>query len=333
MSKESFTKSVERLIDPISVGTLHFMQSFNQLLPKPLQKSIVTASSKKTPYMGFVVEPYSLFLCHEIIDLERAKTLLPDGFELVKTRIFTDDEPKYYCIFGCVRAHTSAFWGCRTEFYIIAEDQATGLLSWVIIDYVTDTISYDSKNGLTSPNGARSVIATDYRGTILIDIQTKSGANKLALEADVTNGKMTGLDQRLWLEGNLSIGYGRNLSDDGADIFGLKFDPGEVEKALKIPSSALRREANTWYSGLFAPEPAQVVCFPYAQHFISDSPGHSSGVKDRAGLEKSVAAINFNDIKVFSTKSFKLAMLISAAVSLTIMVVLVLLLLLQTRSE
>lgn len=59
--------------------------------------------------MSFVVEPYSLFLCYEIIDIKRAESLLPDNFELVKTKIFDTDKPKYYCIFGCIRAHTSAF--------------------------------------------------------------------------------------------------------------------------------------------------------------------------------------------------------------------------------
>ena len=124
MNKDNFSKGAERLVDPISVGSLHFIQQFNQLLPKPFQKLIVKASSKKTPYMGFVVEPYSLFLCYEIADLEKATALLPDGFELIKTKIFAQDEPKYYCIFGCFRAHTSAFWGMRAEFYIIAENKS-----------------------------------------------------------------------------------------------------------------------------------------------------------------------------------------------------------------
>ena len=152
MKKENFAKSVERLVDPITVGSLHLLQSFNQLLPKSAQKQIVRASSKKTPYMGFVVEPYSSFLFYEIADHDKAKALLPEGFELVKTKVFSDDEPKFYCIIGCFRAHTSAFWGIRTEFYIIAEDKSTGMLSWIIVDYDTNTISYDNKNGLTSPN-------------------------------------------------------------------------------------------------------------------------------------------------------------------------------------
>lgn len=329
MNKTNFAKSVERLIDPISVGTLHFMQSFNQLLPKSIQKQFVKSSSKKTPYMGFVVEPYSLFLCYEIKDIEKAKSLLPDGFKLIKTKIFTDDEPKYYCIFGCVRAHTSAFWGSRTEFYVIAKDQNTGLLSWIIIDYITDTISYDSKNGLSSPNSSQSVMTIDYSGTIFIDIQKKDNSHKLKLETNIEKSGMKNLDQRLWLEGNLSIGYGRNLSDNGADIFALKFEPGEVEKALKIPVSNLRLESNTWYPGLFEKDPSQIVCFPYAQHFISDSPGHSSTIKNKNELISAVETIDFNKIKVFSTKSFKTMFLVGMVISFIITVVLVLLLIIK----
>lgn len=327
MNKTDFVKGVERLIDPISVGTLHFMQSFNQLLPKSIQKQFIKSSSKKTPSMGFVVEPYSLFLCYEINDIEKAKSLLPDGFKLIKTRIFTDDEPKYYCIFGCIRAHTSAFWGTRIEFYVIAEDEKTGLLSWIIIDYITDTISYDSKNGLSAPNASQVVITTDYHGYLILDAKKKDSSHELSLNTDINKGVMANLDQRLWLEGNLSIGYGRDLSDNGADIFSLKFEPGEVEKALNIPISELNLEVNTWYPGLFSQEPSQIACFPYAQHFISDSPGYSSLIKNERELRSAVERVDFNKTKVFSTKSFKVMILVSTAVSFTITATLILLLL------
>ena len=315
MNKENFSKGVERLIDPMSVGALHFIQPFNQLLPKALQKRIVKSSSEKTPFMGFVVEPYSLFLCYEIADIEKANSLLPDGFELVKTKIFDHDEPKYYCIFGCFRAHTSAFWGVRTEFYIIAEDKKTGLLSWIIVDYDTDTISYDSKNGLTSPNSSRSVVTINHRGTLLIDVQRDDKSRKLVLDANVEKGNMTNLDQRLWLEGNLSIGYSRNFSKDSADIFSLKFEPLEVEKALSVPAASLNLESNNWYPGLFESEPSRIVCFPYAQHFLSDSPGHTSNLKSREDLVAADKAIDFDTIVVFSTKSFKTMFLLGSVVS------------------
>jgi hypothetical protein len=279
--------------------------------------------------MGFVVEPYSLFLCYEINDIEKAKSLLPDGFKLVKTKIFTEDEPKYYCIFGCIRAHTSAFWGARIEFYIIAEDEKTGLLSWMIIDYITDTISYDNKNGLSAPNTSQAVMTTDYHGNLILDIKKKDGSHELSLNTDINKGIMTNLDQRLWLEGNLSIGYGRDLSDNSASIFALKFEPGEVEKALSIPISGLNLEANTWYPGLFNQTPSQIACFPYAQHFISDSPGHSSIIKSESELESAIEKIDFDTMKVFSTKSFRLMILIGTVVSFTITASLILLLLLK----
>ena len=75
MNKVDFIKGVERLINPIEVGTLHFMQFFNNLLPKSIQKKLVNLSSKKSSYMGFVVEPYSTFLCYEIKDIEVANKI------------------------------------------------------------------------------------------------------------------------------------------------------------------------------------------------------------------------------------------------------------------
>jgi len=321
MKKENFAKSVERLVDPITVGSLHLLQSFNQLLPKSAQKQIVRASSKKTPYMGFVVEPYSSFLFYEIADHDKAKALLPEGFELVKTKVFSDDEPKFYCIIGCFRAHTSAFWGIRTEFYIIAEDKSTGMLSWIIVDYDTNTISYDNKNGLTSPNSARSVITINHRGRLFVDVERDDKKRKLVFDADIESGKMACLDQRLWLEGNLSIGYSRNFSDKSADIFSLRFEPCEVEKALQLPLESLNLEANTWYPGMIEKTPSQIACFPYAQHFVSDSPGHSSNLKNRDELVSADNAIDFASVEVFSTKSFKymfiLGTLFSFLVTLT----------------
>ncbi|MEI6054009.1 MAG: hypothetical protein WCQ49_01435 [Candidatus Saccharibacteria bacterium] len=267
--------------------------------------------------MGFVVEPYSTFLCYEIADINQAKKLIPDNFKLIKTKIFSDDEPKYYCIFGCVRAHTSAFWGFRTEFYIIAEDKATNLLSWLIVDYDTNTISYDDKNGLSSPNSSQSIMTIDHRGDLYVDIKRNDKSNELIFNTNVETGKMKGLDQRLWLEGNLSIGYGRDLSagDTNAGIFSLKFEPLEVEKALQIPVNNLKLDSNTWYPGLFKKEPSQVVCFPYAQHFISDSPGFSSNIKDEAELIDATNKLDFTNMKVFSTKSFKVMFIIGSILS------------------
>lgn len=329
MNKINFAKEVEKLIDPITVGSIHFIQQLNQLLPKTIQKKLMNSSSKKIPYMGFVVEPYSFFLCYEITNLDKAKTLLPSGFELIKTKIFTDDQPKYYAIFGCIRAHTSAFWGVRNEFYIIAEDKKTGLLSWIIVDYDTSTISYDDKHGLRSPNTNQAILTIDYDATLFVDIQNKDNKRKLIFSSNIKNGKMTKLDQRLWLEGNLSIGYGSSLSDNGPQLFSLKFDPKDVQEALEIPFKDLNIEINSWYPGLFKNEPDKIVCFPYAQHFLSDSPGFASNLKNKDELISANNSIDFDKIEVLSAKSFKDMILIGSIFSMSLTAILILLLILK----
>lgn len=327
MNKKDFVKGVEKLIDPINVGTLHFMQFFNGMLPRKVQNKLVNESSKQTPYMGFVVEPYSSFLCYEIKDIEKAKELLPDNFELVKTKIFENDEPKYYSIFGCINAHTSAFWGIRVEFYVIAEDKKTGLLSWIIIDYDTNTISHDKKNGLSKPNSSGSVITTTCSGELIVDMVREDGSRRLSYDYDIEKGVRKNLDQRLWLEGNLSIGYGKTMSENEADIFSLKFMPCEVESALDIPN--INIDVNSWYPGLFEEKPSVVACFPYAQHFISDSPGYSSNLKNEDELIESVEALDFSKIKVFSTKAFRVMFLVGGFVSFVVSLTLLILLIIK----
>ncbi len=322
MTNNIFTKGVERLINPIDVAFIHVIQGLNKYLPKKVQRYFVESSSKQIPYMGFVVEPYAFFLCYEINDIKAAEALLPENFRMIKTRIFTNDEPKYYCIFGCFTAHTSAFWGSRVEFYIIAEDQKTGLLSWIIIDYDSNTISYDKKNGLKSPNSSKAVITTDHSGTLYVDVQRDDRTRALICNAKLENAVMTKLDQRLWLEGNLSVGYGKVLSENDADIFSLRFDPREVEKGLKINFNNVDLKINSWFPGLFKDIPSEIVCFPYAQHFISDSPGSNSKIQNREDMEKANNQINFENIEVFSAS--KLIILFAFGIGLSMIITLVL---------
>jgi hypothetical protein len=329
MEKEKFVKGVEHLINPIDVGSLHFIQSFNKLLPRVIQDQFVKASGKSTPFMGFVVEPYATFFCYEILNIEEAQKLLPDGFRLIKTRIYENDDPKYLCIFGCFNAHTSAFWGARVEFYIIAEDIKTGLLSWIIVDYDSNTISYDKRDGLRDPNVKNGVVTTDWEGKVLIDMPREDKSRELVADCDLKNGKFVSLDQRLWLEGNLSIGYSSEFDKKDASIFSLKFNPEEVNRGMEIPLNDVLVKKNSWYPGLFNSSLHRVIVFPYAQHFISDSPGSSSNLKNREELEKSISNIDFNNIRVFSSKSFKVMFLIGSIVSLLVTISLLVLFILK----
>ncbi len=325
MKKEEFVKGVKELINPVDVGTIHFIQSFNNFIPKKIQKKMVDKSGKQTPYMAFVVEPYSSFLFYEIKDLEKAKKLLPKGFRLIKTKIYEEDQEKYYAILGSFNAHTSGFWGMRTEFYVIAENIETGMLSWIIVDYDTNTITYDPKNILSNPNSNNSYVTVDYNGKVHVNIKNNE-KRELTYSLNTKKGTMKTLDPRLWIEGNLSIAYGTKKSNGESGLFSLTFNPEEFDEAMRIPKEAFVLDSNNWYQDIIGKEPDEVLCFPYAQHFLSDSPGYSSLHKSEEELVENLNKINFKNIKTFSTKDFKKSFVIGGIVSIFTQLLLLLLL-------
>ncbi len=318
MKESDFTKNVEKLVKPIDVGTLHFIQNFTGSLPLSIQEKLISQTAQKSPYMGFVVEPYSFFLAYEIKDINRATKMLSTNFELVKTRILLDDEPKYYGIFGLFNAHTSGFWGMRLEFYIIARNKKTGLLSWVIIDYDTNTIGYTPKKGLVSANATTSFLTIDYDGIVYADVKKDDGSRKLIFQSDIKRGVMKALDKKLWIEGNLSIAYGKELSKEQKNNFSLKFNPKEFVQALEIPIEDVEIESNDWFPGLLKDSPTQILCFPYAQHLLSDSPKYHSEIKNEEQLKSEINKLDFNEVKVFTTSAFKKVFILGAILSFMI---------------
>lgn len=328
MKDYRFIKDVEGMVDPIDVGTVHFMQSYTKYIPKSLQYKMIKAGSKKNPYMGFVVEPYSFFLCYEIVDVAAAKALLPKGFSMIKTHVFDQDEAKYYAIFGAFNVHTSAFWGTRMECYIIGQDDATGLLTWVIADYDTNTVSFDEKNGLSSSTTKECIFTTTFNGDVVVDIKSKVSDRNLIVDANIKQAQERTLDQRLWLEGNLSITYGQTLAD-ASKPFSVIFDAHEVDTALDIDLKDVNITQNSWYDGMLAKTPSVCLAFPYAQHFMSDSPGFSSEIKNREMLQHMVETIDFASYPKYSSKPLKKSFQIGQVVSSSLIIILLVLLLLK----
>ncbi len=324
-----FMKGTERLVDPIEVGSIHFIQGLNKLLPKSLQEYLSKQSSKTSKYMGFVVEPYCSFLFYKITDLEKAKDFLPEGFKLIKTKIFADDEPDYYAILGSFRVHTSAFWGSRIEFYLIAENEATGMLSWVILEYDSNTIGQDKKYGLRDPSAPKAVITINHRGTVVVDVNNPTLNRKIAYNFDVNSGVMSPLDERLWIEGNLSVTHGKELNGSAKDVFALNFEPCEMEKALKIAPENIDVIENSWYKDIIERKPVMGVCFPYAQHFLSETAGNQSNIRNKEDLTKALSKLDFNSIKAFSVKPLRDMILmqnvVTTAMGLIILILLYLL--------
>ena len=308
------------MVDPVTVGSIHFLQGFMGMLPRAAQNAMLERSSKKAPYMGFVVEPYATFLFYEVTDVERAARLLPEGFRLARSRPFAGEPEAHYAIISLFRAHTSAFWGARAEFYLVAEDERTGLLSWVIVDYLSDTISHDRAGGLRGPTAPGSVVTTAADGHVVADVADERGERAVAIDASLAGARMRPLDARLWVEGNLSVAYGPELSPGDAGVFALTFDAEEMSEALDVPLDGLRISWMTWYSDLVAANPARVVCFPFAQHLLSDSPGAASGYTSVDELDRAVREVDFRSIPRISLASTRAAMLAGTAASLLIIV-------------
>jgi hypothetical protein len=279
-NEEKFIKGVESLIRPMEVSNILFFQKLKRLLPPFIMKRLLYRASKNTPYIGFVIDPYSLFLFFRLSDIEYAKSLLPDRYELAKTRLLTDDEPDYYMGIGNLNTRASTFWGTRLEAYLIATDIETGLLSFIFIDILSNTIIALPTKGIADPNCQRAIFTTNAKGEVFLDIREDRTNRKLLLTGSIKRGKIQRLDQRLWLMGNTSIGHCKRFADGDDNPFAVIFDPAEVYEALVIPPEDIRITENTLFPGLAQQEISKVICFPFAQHYIADSPGCYTPVKD-----------------------------------------------------
>ena len=325
--EDKFIKGVENLIRPMKVSNLLFFQNLKGLLPPFLLRRLLHRASRNTPYIGFVIEPYSLFLFFRLRDHEYAKSVLPDRYELARTTLFVDDEPDYYMGMGNLGTRASTFWGTRQEVYLIATDKITGLLSFIFIDILSNTIIALPSRGIADPNCTRALFTTSSKGEVYLDIQEEKTGRKFALTGSIKRGKIRRLDPELWVMGNTSIGHSKDLVQGEDRPFAVIFDPAEVEEALDIPPEDMHIIDNTLFPGLAEPEPSKVICFPFAQHYIADSPGCYTTVKDRDDLiGKYNWLANAEGLKTFSAGTIVKQLTIGMAVLAIIAVLLVLLL-------
>jgi len=326
-NEDKFIKGVESMINPMEVSDLLFLQKLKGLLPSFMMKRLLLRASKNTPYIGFVIEPYSLFLFFKLKDIDWAKSMLTDRYELTKTRFFADDEPDYYFGVGNLGTRASSFWGTRQESYLIATDKQTGLLSFIFIDILSNTLIAEPSKGVANPNCKKAFFTTNSKGEVFLDIQEEKTKRMLSLTGSIKNGKMRKLYQPLWLMGNTSISYSKDLGKGDDNPFAVIFDPAEVDEALDIPPEDIRIIDNTLFPGLAEPEISKAVCFPFAQHYIADSPGCYTSVKDRNDLiGKYNEYADFGKFKTFSPRTIVKQLYIGIAVSILIAVLLFLVL-------
>lgn len=293
-----YAKGVEKLVDPMMVGQSHYMQTRLNKLPVWLQRKIVTSATKKATKMPFVVEPYCFFLFYEIPEPGKVQKFMPEGFVPAKAAVFEGGPEKYYGIVSMFRIHTSVFWGARAEYYLVAKNTVTGLLSWVMMDYISDSISYDEKHGLKSPDVKGAVMTTTCEGEFVCDMESLDRKKIVKCEASLMSAKMKALDQKLWIEGNTSIAYGRLAGETDGDLFSLTFYPEEMKQALEVPLKDVRlAEARTATTGRFGAKLERAACFPFAQHMLSDAPGQQTHYGSETALRRAAEAVDFGKIK------------------------------------
>ena len=92
-------------------------------------------------------------------------------------------------------------------------------------------------------------MTTSHTGEVIVDVRSKERPNRLEVTASVPAGVPAPLDQRLWIDGNLSVDYGGRLMHAGSDPFGLVFDPGEMAQALRIPLNEVDVRHDTFDPG------------------------------------------------------------------------------------
>lgn len=326
---EAFISRVEGLIEPAEVCDLLALQRFKRLLPAALFKRLLLRTSRKFPQIGFVIEPYCLFLFFRLRDLDRARAFLPPRYELVPTRITEGDEPGYFHGMGVFNARGSTFWGTRLESYLIARDRETGLMSWIFMDILSDTIISSPKYGVGDPNTGRCMHTTDPKGNILLDVEEAGGGRRLRLKASVNGGVRTRLDQPLWIGGNNSVAFTEKLAGGDEEPFAVIFDPAEVETALELPPADVELRENTIAGDLAEPVLFKALCFPFAQHYVADSPGQRTFVRDAEDMVAKYDALAARgDLRTFTARGLKrliaLGMALSALVTIALAIALVL---------
>ena len=296
MNVLEYSKGVEHLVDPMSVGKVHYLQTKLKRLPIWLQKKLVLSASKKTGKMPFVVEPYCTFLFYELEEPEKIQKYLPDDFVPAKTSVFEGGPEKFYGIVTMFRIHTSVFWGSRAELYLVAKNEKTGLLSWIMMDYLSDTISYDEKHGLKSPDAKGAILTTTCEGDFICDMKSEDGKKFINCELSLEGAKMKPLNKRLWIEGNTSIAYGRLAGEPDGDLFSLTFFPEEMKQALEIPIDKVRI-AKISDNANIGGRLERAASFPFAQHMLSDSPGQRTHYGNEAALRKAAEGIDFKKLR------------------------------------
>lgn len=332
MSKESyleFVKKSESLVKPEDSTAISFLGNFNKYLPKDIQRKIMENGSRKTPYMGFIVDPYCFFLSFPIKDERAAEDMLPDGYELADVSLLHGQTKGPLVIISTFSLRTSVFTGMRVECYIIARNRASGNISWIITDYETNTTSHDPKNGFCGYTCDPAVFTTTPFGELVVEAHNKKNGNHLSMQVDIASGTIKKLDKDLWVEGNLDVNYGGRLKSPQSPSFSLIFDPVLMNEAVQIKLDKVVIGSNTLMNSVIdGAHPSCAAIFPYTQHFIIRQDLHGKPIANSTDLMSEVDYfLERQDFKTMKGDDIKRPLFRSMMISLIVNIVIIVILL------
>lgn len=90
----------------------------------------------------FVVQPNSVWLGYRIKDSTEVEKRIPTNLDLTKVSVF-GNIPEYYLFFNFFHVSSNVLSGLRLEIVTMVREKSTGMHRFIILDYLTNTVSSD----------------------------------------------------------------------------------------------------------------------------------------------------------------------------------------------
>ena len=107
-----------------------------------LQSKFLTWTGLDKHPISFHVKDHSTWLAYEITSPEKVQEQLPPNLQLSPISVFNETE-RYALFYNFFEVHSPFFQGHRLEFVTVGQDRDKGTKHFVILDYLSDTISSD----------------------------------------------------------------------------------------------------------------------------------------------------------------------------------------------
>lgn len=128
--------------------------SWIHFLPSLIQKTLFSWTGLEQRVMPFHVQPGSTWLGYEITNPDWIQAQLPPHLELAPISVLNNMPPTQLLFFNFFHVDSFFLSGHRLEFVTVAQHTLTGKYHFVILDYISDTISSDPTHFFRGPSSS-----------------------------------------------------------------------------------------------------------------------------------------------------------------------------------